>query len=473
MRLYFYVVLTSLILSTTVDAETVYQTTEGFEELFVETDESGKEIDTYGFWFDGGSSAFTKTSERYSGDTSFSLAPLSLSGEGDSIVDGNYVDSTGEAKPYYGSFYTKTLDLSASSSVTLNFRYLLTNSSGDTSTHGYFAIEASNDGGESFSEIDVPDELSPIKSTESQWLADTKVSCTFLILPQAISACQTVALLDSVNLSNSDTEHFWSDEVSINIPSEYLTKHTVLRFKSYFDFDEEPKLKAYFDEVSIRYEGGEPTLSTLSVKPVSDELPSNAKLYNLTDGAVTDSSTHDWGIWTDGGRNAYLTGFLADGNVNGVNSGTNAGVALRWAYVEGALNEPADDGSSTGEHKPTYSSIITANTDFSDAESLAIEFSFVGYNLDISENEYFELSISTNSGIDFYSVKSWVVGEDFINLDRNKVTVIIPGDITEAGRLSQTTQLKFQTHGSVIEDQTYIDSIKVYTVGLMTSLIKR
>ncbi|PWQ97600.1 discoidin domain-containing protein [Leucothrix arctica] len=447
-----------------------YNGTEGFETAITEPDFKGGEKTYYGLWIDGGSSAYTKTSEKYAGSSSFTLVPLDSASTN---ADGNYVDSTGEVKQYYGSFYSKTLDLSNSSSAKLRFRYLLVNSSvsGIVLPDGDFNVEASNDGGETF-EILETYRSDVIHSTKNQWLADEQELCpltTVIFYRECIASLST----QSQSLSVTDTRKYWSGLTQVTIPEEYLTAHTVLRFKGYYDDTIDPNIRAHFDSVSLQYSGEEPQLSDDAFVLTNDTLPSGAELYNeatfdgeLTAGAVTDSSTHDWGIWTDGGRNAYLTGFLSEGNDYGLTSNTNAGVALKSQYVEGQANE----GEGTGEHKPTYSSIITANTDFSGAQDLAVEFSFVGYGLDIAQQEYFQLSISTNSGVDFYPVQRWTVGEDFMNLNRYNATVVIPGDITESGRLTQTTQLKIQSHGDELEDHTYIDSIKVYTIGTGSGL---
>ena len=449
--------------------------TESFESVVTSADLKGSEKNRYGVWIDGGSSAFTKTSEYYAGGTSFAIAPLDPGVDATIDANGNYVDSTGEVKQYYGSFYTETLDFTGSTEASVAFRYLLTNSSGDTEAHGNFSIEVSSDDGETFTKIATPNELSPIKSSVSKYEAEVKAAAAycniFILLPSLYDACLESYVLVALGADGS-TNQYWSKNIVIEIPPEYLSATTVIRFKGYFDNDLEPKLKAYFDRVKIKYEGDAPKFSAESINPVNDTIPTGALLYDeatfdgpLTDGLVTNSNNHDWGIWTDGGRNSYLTGFLSEGNDGGSTSDTNAGAALKWTYIEGQENPADPDGSATGEHKPTYSSIVTANTDFSTAKDLAVEFSFVGYGLDISQEEYFRLSISTNSGIDYVPVKEWVVGEDFINLKRYQATVIIPGDSTDAGRLTQTTQLRIQSHGDTEVDHTYIDSIKVYTIG--------
>lgn len=495
---------------------------QSFEESDWELDLKGSERRRYEHWIDGGSSAYTVTTESYRGDTSFVIAPISTE-EGSIDDDGNYVDSTGEVKPNYGSIYTKPIDFTGVTSARLYFRYLLTNTR-TTTQYGDFRIEVSPDAGENFYVIATPNALTPIHSTRVQFVYDmmddlcddvnsaSRSLCNSIhsrLSPGPMSSSMGAEMLtlcaaqifsttvynrcssllsilregaQNYDISQEDSRQYWSNRIRVDIPAEYRTQHTVLRIKSYFDFELEEKAKAYFDQVFIwtANRGARASLSEDTILPESDDLPSGYEdyLYDhasfdgpVEGGSVVDATQHDWGIWRDGGRNSYLTTFLSYGNDYGLSSSpNNAGAAMKWTYVEGQENEPDPDGSATGEHKPTYSSIVTDNIDFSNYQDLALSFTFVGYGLDISDNEYFEVSISTNAGVDFYPVRQFYVGRDFLNLQRHHVDIFVPGDMTETGRLSQTTQLRIQSHGDTLEDHTYIDDIRVYALGTGSGL---
>ncbi len=430
--------------------------TEGFETLNkvyeLDQEPTGNGTDYFGLWKDGGSKVSQKTQERYAGGHSIVLEP----------IEANYQDANGNPKPFYGTFYSKPIDFSQSSSVSIDFNHIVTNSNINFENLGNFAVEVSNKGGEpgSFTSVLSVDASGDrvVKSSSSQWLGDELKECLLLILPPAIETCRLIAKTKhGAGLGADDTREYWNSNFVI-IPQELLSKNTVIRFKGYLN-TAFPKTKVFFDEVTISYDGGAPEFSEDTISPQNDLPHPERVAYDHATFDTDDAA--GWGIWKDGGRNAYTTPFLAEQNRN---------VALRDRYVEGKSNgtDPTT-GESLGDHKPNYSSIYTANTDFTRAQSLQLEFSFVGYGMDIADNDSFELSISTNAGVDFTPVKKWYAGKDFINLKRYNAIVSIPGNLTSTRKLTTTTILRIQAKGKDIRDQVYIDNVKVFTVGSQAS----
>ena len=393
-----------------------------------------------GLWVDGGSDAYTSSTEAYSGDKAF-------------VVD--VIDSI-EAKDNYGTLYSKTLDLSMTSKVTVNFNYLVTNTTSAgaiTNPAGSFAFEVSGDDGETWTTVFENTNLSSIKSTIRQWSLDN--GCGTLDKGEALEACID-ELESTANISEEALKSYWFKSGTLTLPSAMMTKTTVLRLKSYLS-STHAKTKVYFDDLQVNYEGNKPTFSADSLVPTTDNISNSRVQYDYASFDTDD----DWGVWQDGGRNVYTSGFLAE-DVNGV--------VLRYQYVEGEANEPdPDTGEDTGEHKPTYSSIYTKNLDMTEVEHLEVSFSFVGYNMSIAKEDSFTLSLSTNSGIDFTEIETWRVGEDFINLQRYNVNVNIPGYLTSTSKLTTTTILKIQSSNATADNQLYIDNLNFYTIGTKSS----
>lgn len=396
-------------------------------------------------WVDGGSDAYRTTSEYYGGSAAFAIDVV------------NDALDTEEPKDSYGTLFTKSLDLTDTSEVSVTFKYLVTNTTSNgvyTNPDGSFAFEVSADDGETWTTVFEDANLSSIKSPERQWILDNY--CNDETLSQTeINNCVT-EIEASVSIPADELLAYWFDSNDITIPTTLMTKTTVFRLKSYLS-NTHSATKVYFDNIQITYEGGQPKLSEQSVVPTSDAATSNRSWYD----SASFNSDDEWGVWLDGGRNAYTTEFLAEDGET---------IALRYQYVEGESNPPdPDTGEDTGEHKPNYSSIYTNNLDMTEVEDLEVTFSFVGYNMSVAEGDSFTLSLSTNSGIDFTEVRTWTVGQDFINLQRYYTTVNIPGDLTSTGKLTTTTMLRIQASNATTENQIYIDNLTLYTIGTKAS----
>jgi len=85
-----------------------FETSSTFYDL--DNDLSGNGNTLYNdIWVDGGSDAYSSTTETYTGDQAF-------------VVD---VVNSATAKDSYGTLYSKTLDLSSTSQVSFDFQYLV------------------------------------------------------------------------------------------------------------------------------------------------------------------------------------------------------------------------------------------------------------------------------------------------------------------------------------------------------------
>ncbi|MFK7747637.1 MAG: discoidin domain-containing protein [Kordia sp.] len=317
-----------------------------------------------------------------------------------------------------------------------------------------------------------------------------------MILPQAISFCRTSCGLtrDTGGIPGDELRNYWSQANSIDLPSgTAMTSTMVFRIKSYLNDD---VTKIYIDDVKISYTGGSaPQLSEDTVIASSD--PVNTATVNETDFQGF-ASTSDWGIWRDGGRNVYITDYLAlDDNYN---SG-GYGACLR-NFFSGKSNGTSD-GVDLGFQKPTYSSIVTNNLDFTETEDLDLAFSFVSYNMKMKDDhildtaqvpnidgdfvnvyvpgpDYVDISISTDAGYTFKHIKRLTYGEDFLNLVRQNIIINIPGNILanddttgnvilNTASLTTTTQIKIQCFSDTDEQQFYIDNLTLTQYGSKSS----
>ena len=430
----------------------------GFENLkqVLELDQDSSDptdrTDLYGIWADGGSYAFSKGDEFYSGATSFALTPIT-------VAEPN--------KDHYGSLYSKPMLFpSTTKNVRLEFKYLVTNSTGIRAPGGYVGIEYSADLGKSWIEqsrielgADVP------KSTAKELILECKANCNDVINIYN-EICRANCTVQKFDIGGRNPRDFWKTQTVSFLTSSANT--TMFRFKSHLSAEHE-KTRVYLDSIKLKYEGTSPILAEDADMIVNPPLSGEGKLYNEAtfDGPNLDH-TNDWGIWVDGGRNAYISSFLAQ---------SGEGVVLRSFYDEDEPNPPGPNGEDQGVQKPNYSSIGTANTDFSQVDSLELAFSFVAYNTVggphpelFPQNQGFEVSVSTNSGVNFTKVKYFSAGMDFINLKRYNVKLPIPGNLTSNGRFTTTTQVRIQAFGESISQQIYLDNIRVFTVGSRPSL---
>lgn len=452
---------------------------EGFENETRTLNIQGSVVSEFGLWVDGGSDAYVKNNEyAYDGAQSFVIT-----GNGD------------PEKPFYSSIYTKQLDMSGSSSVAINFKYFVKSKSGyvvgDFLGTQNFYLEVSNDGGSTFTQV-------------HEFQAETDFA--FIIDPydfcpswDIFGACEWV--IDQFK------DDFWQSE-EVAIPSSInLTDAMVFRLKSDFDvtiggvaFD---GIEVYLDDITIKYSGGEPAINEL--RPINQFSSLSPKtLYNTED--FTTESNASWGIWNDGGGDAYQTGSypdlsddeyaelasqLADGtdknDIESLYESYESGdscIAIR-DYYDYVWLEDADDEYS-GE-KYTYSSIFTDNLDFSAYEALEVHFSFVARDLetdpepDIDKNgaaddsgDGFSLSISRDAGISYTTIKTWYVGVDFSNDTRYRdVSVVIKnsdfedwtGTEYDFDGFTTTTILKFTSESDDDTDIVYLDNISIYTAG--------
>lgn len=434
----------------------------------------------WGGWFDGGRSVYFSNDEGFNTNHHESPFPSSVvfetlepeAGTSDYVTEDHvYVDVDADGietpKPDYGSLYTHAWDFTGASEVELSFKYLVVNPGGDTLLEGDIYFEISVDGGETF--VMYKDYSAPSLTAiggvveNHRDLRRHRCGVIWAYIQPFWGNCVSAA--DDEWPSTAENNDYWR-ETSLTIPGADLGQHTVFRLKSYLDHEAEPAAKFHIDDLTVTVVGDDPVLSRESVTAAFDNLPSNHEIYDAVSFDLLPGGEHDWGIWTDGGRNAYLTEFLAsEGATPGSREGEPWAVALRDRYIEGQLNEPGPNGEDNGEQKPTYSSIVTANTDFSHVADLHVAFELTAYNTSIVAGDSLTLSISTNAGLDYYPVRTWTAGEDFVNLYRYHAAALVPGDITETGRLTTTTRLKLQVVTASDRNQIYLDNIRVASLG--------
>lgn len=432
----------------------------------------GKTREFWGPWFDGGSSAFhvgdqglwAEGSEEYG---SFALAPMEVAGAAYVDDNGDYWDESGDRKPFYSSIYTDVWDLSSAGVVTISFDYLFTDTSGVESFSDGIRVEVSNDGGETFtvlSEINEAASLGPHK----EYIDWRKDECRDLFLKPWVEDC--LSNIDESRLPPWDFNNdFWGSEDFSVIAADSLSEQTVFRIKAYMDHASEPKARVHVDNLSVEVTVDDYQRSVDVITPASDEIPDGAELVSEATFNQLTAGEFDWGPMVDGGRNAYLTRFLADNYLAEKDTVADAdavewAVGLRYQYVEGEENAPGPNGEDNGLHQPDYSSILTANMDFTSAEDLAVEFDLTAYKTQFGADSI-EIALSTNSGVDYYPVRVWRSGEDVMNGVRYPIRVVIPGNMTETGRLTTTTRVRIQATTGSVERQFYVDNLKLYTVG--------
>lgn len=439
---------------------------ESFESNATRVYDSGRELVAFNLWLDGGKATDMKTLESFDGVGSVAIEHLrGDEGTDDYINADNYYvevrDGEERIKPGYGSIFTEPLSLAASDSVSIEFRYLLINTSFGAAvpSDGEFRLEASKDGGETFETIAVPDELSSItSSTAHQWRKDQAAACG------GDAACEAeVWEVELGDVPIDGRRAYWSSLQQVELPAEYLTPYTVLRFKTYFEDVLGESLRLHLDKVDIRYTGQAPKLARDVVGPDNDDLDPSRSLFFASGFDTNDAD--GWGIFEDGGRNAYISDHLAESG--------SGNVILRDRFREGVSNGPG-----LGFQKPTYSSILTEPTDFSTYADLQVEFSFIANGLGISSDEpvgddvtntYFQLSVSRNAGIDYEVVETWRAGEDYLGDQRYNVTKTIPGALLGTYGFSTATKVKIQAFGRSIDDKIHIDNLALYTVGSVPS----
>ena len=468
---------------TTIDGKTIKQITPG-----------------YAVWYDGGSGAYQKDSEYMTGSSSYALA--------NPAEDGSTVEEVIallDEKPYYGSIYTEVLDLSGYESLLIDINYLFVNKNIDklddffTGGNGSSAdifVQISSDGGETFRTVKVIDADSAHFIVGNKTLIQTERDacvggCNILGEIPGIGGggldylCAT-ACNNSYNIEEVGGKHWGSTTVDL---SAYISNMTVIRLKSGITFTDFVTL-AHLDDITLRCDGctfnedTQPKFSKETIQPTSDPVTTGRTLYNTE----TFDDDFDWGIWEDGGRNAYSTEFLAK---------SVKGVCLRSFYSGKSNGLDPITNEDLGFQKPTYSSIVTKNLDFTEVNDLELNFSFVPYQMSIYDpsaaelaaagntnllnedeeeilgyvpgSDRVEISISTNSGIDYVLLKTLTYAEDFINKQRYDINLNIPGDITSSGALTTTTKIKIQCFSDTDSQQFYIDDLSLYTIGSSSS----
>ena len=152
--------------------------------------------------------------------------------------------------------------------------------------------------------------------------------------------------------------------------------------------------------------------------------------------SVFDSNDFEtgWGIWNnDGGNDAIWTsGFSAYAN-----SGT---------YV---IRLRDDSGIS--------SSMFTDNLDMSAYGALEVSFSYMTINMDFDYD--FFLEVSTDGGVSYTIVQSWISGIDFNNETRYDETVAI------SGTFSENTVLRIRCDADLNNDMVFMDDVVIKTCG--------
>ena len=504
--------------------------TEDFESISDITTIDGKTVGSISpgmkIWYDGGSNCYQNTTEDNSGGSSFVIA-----GPGIQTQTENGVEIE---KPYYGSIYTNRLDLRGVTELSMEINYLLTNKSVDkfgvctgnpisfdailsncwvdaNDPGGHIEIQYSKDGGETFVTRKVfnTSEMDVIYSS-SQQFKNRKIECQVGCEPLSIvseligiDAPKEICLAAcSETWNTKDASGYYWNAFELDFTTlmrgleDDSKKNMVFRIKSFlpeFDFGTEVGDKIFdgsyarffMDDITIKATGT-PKFSEETIQPVSDPVTSGRTLYNTEN---FNDASNDWGIWEDGGRSAYSTEFLA---------ATGRGICLRDFYSGKSNGVDPTTGEDLGYQKPTYSSIVTKNLDFTEVKDLEMSFSFVPYQMSLYDpttaeliaagnnnlvnedgesilgyvpgKDRVEISISTNSGIDYTLLKTLTYSEDFINKTRYNINVNIPGNLTSAGALTTTTKIKIQCFSDTESQQFYIDDLSLYTIGTSSSL---
>jgi len=504
--------------------------TEDFESISDITTIDGKTVGSISpgmkIWYDGGSNCYQNTTEDNSGGSSFVIA-----GPGIQTQTENGVEIE---KPYYGSIYTNRLDLRGVTELSMEINYLLTNKSVDkfgvctgnpisfdailsncwvdaNDPGGHIEIQYSKDGGETFVTRKVfnTSEMDVIYSS-SQQFKNRKIECQVGCEPLSIvseligiDAPKEICLAAcSETWNTKDASGYYWNAFELDLTTlmrgleDDSKKNMVFRIKSFlpeFDFGTEVGDKIFdgsyarffMDDITIKTTGT-PKFSEETIQPVSDPVTSGRTLYNTEN---FNDASNDWGIWEDGGRSAYSTEFLA---------ASGRGICLRDFYSGKSNGVDPTTGEDLGYQKPTYSSIVTKNLDFTEVKDLEMSFSFVPYQMSLYDpttaeliaagnnnlvnedgesilgyvpgKDRVEISISTNSGIDYTLLKTLTYSEDFINKTRYNINVNIPGDLTSAGALTTTTKIKIQCFSDTESQQFYIDDLSLYTIGTSNSL---
>ena len=110
------------------------------------------------------------------------------------------------------------------------------------------------------------------------------------------------------------------------------------------------------------------------------------------------------------------------------------------------------------------SSAFTEKLDLSTHESLEVSFTYYAVSMENGEDFLFE--ISSDGGRSFSTVKSWVSGVDFKNLERQNSIINLNRD-----QLSSQTVIRFRCDASANSDLIYIDDIVLLACGGSEALI--
>ena len=302
----------------------------------------------WGIWNDGGRDARRSIKDYYYANS------------------GRYAIRLRDNSGSSSSMFTDPLDLSAYSSLKIEFSYITSGMEPDED----FFLELSTDGGNNFNIV-------------QEWNSG----------------------IEFVNGTRYN-------EV-VNINGINLTSNTVLRIRCDASSNSDA---VYIDDVIIETcTEDSPDADNDGVPDSEDNCP-NIPNTDQTDsdndgiGDVCDDDPcteldnndfeNGWSIWNDGGSDAYryYSYYFA-------NSG-NYSIRLR-------------------DNSGIYSSIFTDALDLSAYESLDISFSFMAYSMEY--NEDFFLEISTDGGSSFTIVKEWNSGLEFINGTRYNEVVSISG----------------------------------------------
>ncbi len=159
--------------------------------------------------------------------------------------------------------------------------------------------------------------------------------------------------------------------------------------------------------------------------------PNSCNTCNIFDRQNFDTN---WGIWNDGGGDAYrYTGYA--------NSGTRS-IRLR---------------DNSGRASSIYTNIL----DLSAVNSINVSFSYITNSMDNSNEDFF-FELSTDGGSSYTIIEEWNLNDEFVNGTRYNETLTMT---TYEENFTDNTVLRFRCDASGNGDQVYIDDIVIEACG--------
>ena len=145
---------------------------------------------------------------------------------------------------------------------------------------------------------------------------------------------------------------------------------------------------------------------------------------------IYDEFESDFGNWTDGGADC-----------------------IRYTHPQGTH---AHQGNAAVNLQNNTSESVVTTSDLSLSAYDEVRVNFWYKTMNMNSNEDFWLQISTNGGVDYTTVQSWAEGTDFQNGTFYEESVTI----TDYS-LTDQTRIRFRCDASHINDDVYIDEIRV------------